>query len=842
MTSNNLSGSIPTTIGDLTNLSELVVAANQISGTLPSEIGNLSNLIHLSLSYNELTGSIPATFGNLTNLESFYIRNNQLSGTIPTEIGSLSMLKGISLRFNQLTGPIPNEIGDLDSLGLLLLEGNHLSGPIPPSIGNNKNLLWLHLSKNNLTGAVPDEFVNLINLTDLQIDDNQLEDLPDLSSLDSLQIFRADTNRFTFEDIEPNIGINGFVYAPQDSVGESQLLVESPGSPVTLSVAVGGSNNLYQWHQDNSPVSGADSSSYVIDTFGISHIGIYTCEITNTVAPALTLYSRPVSLTLNDTENPIVGEPTHPAAQLSQDVQITCPVSDNSVLQTVVLRYRKGGDLQFSEIPMTGSGNEYTGTIPAASLSAKGLEYYIHAVDVVGNHTDSFHYMLQISIPENTLSTTLTGAATGSGENNAEFYRMISIPLNLISPGIDNVLSDDLGEYNKKEWRLFRWLNGAYREHPTIGDLDPGIAFWLILKDTKTIDFPAGNTVSAEDNLEITLSPGWNQIGLPFNFPITWQDIMEESGQPSVQGPWLFEGSYTIPTSLEPLKGYFIKNNNSADEYLYIPLHTRDAALDKPLVNDGWRAFIKARIKDTDDSWNIIGASPDAANNWDRMDVAEPPPIGKYLSLYFPHKEWEVNPDNYAIDIRSVSDQGYLWDLEIKTNLTIGDVLLDFTDLQKIFRDDLISTDYQIALIDPLLKTSQDLKENPYYKFPTGLQAIKKSLRLILGNEAFINENSLGITNAPLTFNLLQNYPNPFNPKTTIYYGLPTDSKVSINVFNILGKKVKTLIGDDLQRAGYHYLQWDGKNDAGEQVASGVYLYQLISGEGILTKKMILIR
>ena len=98
------------------------------------------------------------------------------------------------------------------------------------------------------------------------------------------------------------------------------------------------------------------------------------------------------------------------------------------------------------------------------------------------------------------------------------------------------------------------------------------------------------------------------------------------------------------------------------------------------------------------------------------------------------------------------------------------------------------------------------------------------------------------VANTPLIFNLLQNFPNPFNPTTTIYYVLAIDSKVSIFIFSVLGKKVKTLVVDNLKPAGYHYLQWDGTNDAGEQVASGVYLYQLISGEGVLTKKMILIR
>ena len=88
----------------------------------------------------------------------------------------------------------------------------------------------------------------------------------------------------------------------------------------------------------------------------------------------------------------------------------------------------------------------------------------------------------------------------------------------------------------------------------------------------------------------------------------------------------------------------------------------------------------------------------------------------------------------------------------------------------------------------------------------------------------------------------MQNYPNPFNPTTTIYYSVGKESNITIQVYNLLGKKVKTLINNRRRPAGYHYLQWDGRNDDGRRVASGVYLYQMRSDENVLTKKMVLIR
>lgn len=90
-------------------------------------------------------------------------------------------------------------------------------------------------------------------------------------------------------------------------------------------------------------------------------------------------------------------------------------------------------------------------------------------------------------------------------------------------------------------------------------------------------------------------------------------------------------------------------------------------------------------------------------------------------------------------------------------------------------------------------------------------------------------------------FELYQNYPNPFNPETAISYRLATVSDVEVQVYNLLGQRVKTLIRE-IQAAGIHTLRWDGQDEAGQPVAGGMYLYRLIAGEKVQTKKMLLIR
>ncbi|PKK82082.1 MAG: hypothetical protein CVT49_15495 [candidate division Zixibacteria bacterium HGW-Zixibacteria-1] len=93
----------------------------------------------------------------------------------------------------------------------------------------------------------------------------------------------------------------------------------------------------------------------------------------------------------------------------------------------------------------------------------------------------------------------------------------------------------------------------------------------------------------------------------------------------------------------------------------------------------------------------------------------------------------------------------------------------------------------------------------------------------------------------PYRFELSQNYPNPFNPVTNIEYSIMSRSQVRIEVFNILGKKVATLV-DETKPAGTYNVTWDGRDFEGNPIASGIYLYRFTMGEYMETKKMMLVK
>jgi hypothetical protein len=101
-----------------------------------------------------------------------------------------------------------------------------------------------------------------------------------------------------------------------------------------------------------------------------------------------------------------------------------------------------------------------------------------------------------------------------------------------------------------------------------------------------------------------------------------------------------------------------------------------------------------------------------------------------------------------------------------------------------------------------------------------------------------ISDNS---SELPKEFALSQNYPNPFNPTTQIEFALPTKSLVSLEIYNVLGQKVRTLV-DGVMAAGYKSVTWDGTDQSGQAVTSGTYFYKLTTADKVFTKKMTMLK
>jgi hypothetical protein len=106
-----------------------------------------------------------------------------------------------------------------------------------------------------------------------------------------------------------------------------------------------------------------------------------------------------------------------------------------------------------------------------------------------------------------------------------------------------------------------------------------------------------------------------------------------------------------------------------------------------------------------------------------------------------------------------------------------------------------------------------------------------------MGLTAVKNLNKL----LPTNFTVFQNYPNPFNPSTIISYSLPSAALVKVIVYDVLGREVKTLLNTN-QKAGVQQIVWNGDNNSGHMVSSGIYFYKVSAGEQVQTKKMIMLK
>ena len=122
-----------------------------------------------------------------------------------------------------------------------------------------------------------------------------------------------------------------------------------------------------------------------------------------------------------------------------------------------------------------------------------------------------------------------------------------------------------------------------------------------------------------------------------------------------------------------------------------------------------------------------------------------------------------------------------------------------------------------------------------------------REARLNIRGEGFVNENTSSalavaeVAMIPTEFALQQNYPNPFNPSTTIKYQIPQDHQVNLVIYNLQGQKIRTLVAEQ-QKAGFYSVQWDGRNDVGQNVATGMYLYRVQAGSFVASHKMLLIK
>jgi hypothetical protein len=557
---------------------------------------------------------------------------------------------------------------------------------------------------------------------------------------------------------------------------------------------------------------------------GIATVGLSGVGIDNT--PPVIDYQYPVT-----------------TSGVSQDITITADIRDNSENLSAVVYYRKGGDLQYNQTNMTGSGNRHTGYIPATHVTTRGVEYYIWASD--GQNVSTHPETDYIDQP-NIVTITTENAAKSKvqpGGSAETAYRLFSVPLDLTASEVSSVLFDDLGNYDNTQWRFFRQEGGIQYEYPNAKaqSFELGKAYWLIIKDPgKTVDAGTGGSIPTGEAFSINLAPGWNDIGLPFDFPISWENI--EVNREQIDGPYYYQGNWILPNSIKQLEsweGYTVKNLTSQTVTLNINPVAADAssrAFQKSITSPSdykneWSLQIMAYAGEASDEYNYLGCQTEATPQKDLFDYSEPPGIGNYVSLYFPHPEWKPYPGNFTTDIRPELIEGENWQMIVECNIEKEPIRLSWLGTENI------PADLDIVLIDLDKNLKLNLRDKKSYTF---FDSRTRAFSIIVGRPEFVEALEAQML-IPQRYVLYQNFPNPFNPKTRIGYGLPEPGKVKIDIINLLGQVVLTLV-DQYQEAGSFFVEWDGRKENGQPVTSGLYFYRMKTEKFLQIRKLMLIR
>lgn len=422
-----------------------------------------------------------------------------------------------------------------------------------------------------------------------------------------------------------------------------------------------------------------------------------------------------------------------------------------------------------------------------------------------------------------------SSSATGDLKTNPSLsdYRMISLP------GADYIRMETLfgGAYDIL-WRAFyeTGQDSNYYAEFTRGDdrfvFAPGRGFWVLSTEAvvKTKELTPVQTDSL-DAFPIQIHSGWNIIGNPFQKKISWNQISQLN---RVSGDiWGFSSQFERSDSLEPFKGYYFYNSASWNlDTLKIPytsiegngrvLQNTSVIPDNTPKITATASYDDGRILDV----NWIYAQSDELG----FEVNKVHP-----ELTFVDKGMILSSKNDGTIAKVQSSATYdpngtAYDLEIKAR--VGSVVNWKASMKNM------PNQTKVLLINKTTKKSWIVGNQESIELE--ITEPTSQYEVYIGDESALSE--IQKNQLPDEIELMQNYPNPFNPTTVIRFALPQPENVKIEVFDVLGRKVATLINKEIQ-AGWHSILFNPT-----ALSSGMYLYRMQAGSKTEIRKMLFVK
>jgi len=438
------------------------------------------------------------------------------------------------------------------------------------------------------------------------------------------------------------------------------------------------------------------------------------------------------------------------------------------------------------------------------------------------------------------INTSLGFAARNKAADYAPIeYRLFGLPgasdlaVNSVLTGTQNV-----------DWQAY-WDNGAASNYliPCDGSsnfkFSTGRGFWVISMRPISVDRSVtAAPLNSDQEVIVPLRSGWNIVTNPFTSPIQWSKIQSVNG---ISAPIFgFDSSFKSSTTFNPYVGYYLFNGtpNPTLTGLRVPYNSIFTKMDQlaRASSQGWRLKVDVTAGVEVIKGVEIGVEPDAKEGLDTYDERKPRGVGKTSEALLKREEWDKDYPAFASDIRPGINGVERWEVTVERGHNprgrSQTVVIHVEGIESV------PGRYEVYLLDEDGKRNQDLRNNPTYQFES--EGEKREFVVIVGDPSLMRPEVE--KNLPTEIRVGPNYPNPFNPETVIPIELPNTMRIKVVIYDILGRKIRSLYDGTLEK-GRYFFRWDGKDEVGRQTCSGVYLYGLItSGKTQLVNRMLLMR
>ncbi len=497
---------------------------------------------------------------------------------------------------------------------------------------------------------------------------------------------------------------------------------------------------------------------------------------------------------------------------------------------TIGLSTNGGGSYtSLGDFPNSGSA---TVTVPSSTAASANCKLRISATSAPAVFGESGIF----TIVSGTLPSTVqlsTSFSFPAQPTSSTSYRLVSYPGNVGTTTLGQMISGS----SPYDWRVYRDNGNASDflvEFSAGSTLAVGEGYWLIAKGTYSLSKSVtAVSLSSDATYSIPLYSGWNIIGNPFLTGMSWSSVLAANGITPTAATRIqqYDGSYSESATLAPYSGYYFFNTNNLSA-LKIPYpFGGKVEVVNPAPPVAWKVQLKFSSDINEDSENYVGIAPSAKEGIDDLEGHKPPLFMDQGFLYFERPEWDTTYSLFSSDFRPSMDDGQVWNFTVRNpRRSVGSIR--FSGLE------CVPPEFDIKLVNLSNTSPVDLRSCPVYSFRATDERTR--FKLIVGRKQFLDGELA--TFVPAEYELLQNYPNPFNSSTTIMVRIPGERRVRLEVISLLGQTVRTLL-DGWCKPGTYSVVWDGCDDRGGGVASGVYFYRLVSqGEPVQTRKLTILK